>query len=58
MADEDKKPEGKEKLVAVRILRDMWDADGKRHPKGSVIEVPAEAAMDGIETGALSRVKG
>lgn len=53
MADE--KPA---KLVAVKILRDVWDADGNRHRKGQVIEVPVEAAMDGIESGALSRVKG
>ena len=58
MADDDKKPaQGKEKLIPVTILRDFWDADGKRHHKGKVVEVPVEAALDGVESGALSRVK-
>jgi hypothetical protein len=47
----------KEKLVRCRILRDRWDEDGKRHPKGTEVDVPAEAAMDGMESGALERVK-
>lgn len=47
-----------EKLVAVHINRDTWDTDGTRHPKGTIIEVSVETAMDGIETGALTRAKG
>lgn len=43
--------------VPVRIKRDIWDADGERHRKGAVIELPIEAAMDAIEAGAVSRVK-
>lgn len=60
MADEDKKaaPAVKDRLIAVRIERDFWDADGERHRKGTVVEVPVDAALDGVETGALSRVKG
>lgn len=56
---EDKKPAApaKEKLIPVRIERDFWDADGKRHRKGTIVEVPVETALDGVETGALSRVK-
>lgn len=46
-----------EKLVRVRIERDFWDADGTRHRAGTEVEVPVEAALDGVETGALSRVK-
>ncbi len=46
-----------EKLVLVRIERDYWDDEGTRHRAGTQVEVPVEAAMDGIETGALSRVK-
>ena len=56
MTDE-KKTDAKEKLIPVRINRDFWDADGTRHRKGTVVEVPVEAALDGVETGALSRVK-
>lgn len=58
---QDTAPKGKakraEKLIPVRINRDFWDAEGNRHRKGTVVEVPVEAALDGVETGALSRVK-
>lgn len=59
MPVEDKKPAASatEKLIPVRINRDFWDADGNRHRKGKVVEVPVEAALDGAESGALSRVK-
>lgn len=53
MADE-KKPD----LIEVSILRDFWDQDGTRHRAGTVVKVPVEAALDGIESGALARVKG
>lgn len=55
--DGNKPSQGKEKLIPVTILRDFWDAEGKRHHKGKVVEVPVEAALDGVESGALSRVK-
>jgi hypothetical protein len=60
MTDEKKPDEGKakgEKLIPVRINRDFWDKDGNRHRKGKIIDVPIEAALEGVETGALSRVK-
>jgi hypothetical protein len=47
----------------VRILRDFWvknpdDPDKPiRHRKGNVIEVGVEQALDGVEAGALARVK-
>lgn len=46
-----------EKLIKCRIVRDFWDADGERHRAGTEVELPVDAALDGIETGALSRVK-
>jgi len=50
-----------EKLVKVRINRDFGakadNGDVVRHRKGTEIDVPVEAALDGIESGALSRVK-
>lgn len=46
-----------ENLIDVEIKRDFWDADGKRHRGGTRVKVPMEAALDGIESGALSRVK-
>lgn len=56
---EDKKPSAasRDKLIPVMIERDFWDKDGNRHRKGTIVEVPVEAALDGVETGALSRVK-
>lgn len=49
---------GETNLIAVRVLRDFWDDKGERHAKGSIVEVPVEAALDGVEAGKLSRVKG
>ncbi|AGG91174.1 hypothetical protein SUFP_026 [Sulfitobacter phage NYA-2014a] len=46
-----------EKLIRCVILRDFWNADGKRQPAGKEVDLPAEDAMDGVESGALSRVK-
>lgn len=46
-----------DKLVKCRILRDFWDNDGLRHRAGKVVDVPSEAAMDGLEDGVLERVK-
>lgn len=52
----------KEQTVKVRVLRDYWlapNADGteNRVRAGSVIEVPVNAALDGIETGMVERIK-
>lgn len=43
--------------VAVTIRRDLWDALGNRHHKGTVVDMPIDAAMDAIETGSVSRLK-
>jgi hypothetical protein len=47
-----------EQVVAVMIKRDTWDGDGNRHRKGTIVEMPVEEAMDAIEAGSVSRVKG
>lgn len=58
MSDDDKKPAPvKEKLVTVRVLRDFWTSEGERIRKDTIVDVPVEAALDGVESGALSRVK-
>tara|TARA_R110000764_G_scaffold35137_2_gene78442 strand:- start:402 stop:701 length:300 start_codon:yes stop_codon:yes gene_type:complete len=44
-------------LIKCVILRDFWDKDGKRQPAGKEVDLTAEDAMDGVESGALSRVK-
>lgn len=56
--DHDGKPGGSvAKLIPVRVNRDFWDENGERHRKGKIVEVTVDAALDGVETGALSRVK-
>jgi len=47
-----------ETTIKVTILRDFWDGDGTRHRAGTEVDVPIEAALDGIESGALARYKG
>lgn len=47
----------KTQMVDVEILRDFWDSECVRHPAGTVISVPVEAALDGIEKGAIRRAK-
>jgi hypothetical protein len=46
-----------EKTIKCRVLRDVWNAEGERIVAGTEIDLPAEEAMDGVESGALSRVK-
>lgn len=48
----------KEKTVACTVLRDFWPEEGVRMRAGTVIDVPVEDAMDGVENGTLSRFKG
>lgn len=52
---DDSKP--KENLVEVEIKRDFWDEEGERQRAGTIIKVPVEVALEGIESGALARVK-
>lgn len=47
----------KDGLIKCVILRDTWDEDGNRHKAGTEVNLPAEAAIDGVENGVLSRVK-
>jgi hypothetical protein len=48
----------KKDTIKCVILRDTWDKDGNRHRAGVEVNLPAEAAMDGVESGTLARVKG
>lgn len=45
------------RTYAYRISRDYWDEKGKRHRKGKIVEMTADDAQDGLEAGALTRVK-
>lgn len=47
----------KENLIEVEIKRDFWDGEGERQRAGTIIKVPVEVALEGIESGALARVK-
>lgn len=53
----DAKASKAERLIEVQILRDFWDEKGERQPEGKIIKVSVELALDGIESGALARVK-
>lgn len=46
-----------DKKIKCVILRDRWDENGKRYPKGTEVMLDAEAAMDGVEAGVIARVK-
>lgn len=48
-----KKPE----TVKIVVLRDYWDEDGNRHPKGKIESVAVNLAFDGIEAGQMKRYK-
>ena len=45
------------KKFEYEVQRDVWTADGERIVKGTIAELTAEDAQDGIESGALKRVK-
>jgi len=56
----DDKKQGGAKLVTVRVMRDYWvgkPGEAERIRKGTVVDVPIETALDGIESGVLERVK-
>lgn len=46
-----------EKTIKCLVLRDYWNDDGERVRAGTVVDLSADAAIDGVESGALSRVK-
>jgi hypothetical protein len=46
-----------EKTIKCVVLRDFWNAAGDRVRAGSEVNLPAEQAMDGVESGSLTRVK-
>jgi hypothetical protein len=46
-----------EKTIKCVVMRDFWNENEVRVDAGSVIDVPVEQAMDGVESGALSRAK-
>lgn len=46
-----------EKKYEYTVERDQWDSDGNRHRKGRVVKLTADEAQDGVESGALKRIK-
>jgi hypothetical protein len=46
------------KKIAVTVKRDFWNAEGERQRKGTVVELSVEEAMDAVESGAATRVRG
>ena len=60
MSDEKKPATAAERTVTVRVNRDFWvgkPGQAERIRKGTIVDVPVDAALDGVESGALSRVK-
>jgi len=51
MADEKKTP-----TVSVIVARDYWDENEVRVCSGTVVELPVDAAMEGVESGAFKRI--
>lgn len=45
------------RTFAYRINRDYWDDKAERHRKGGIVEMTAEEAQDGLESGSITRVK-
>lgn len=44
------------KTLKVMVARDYWDADEERVVTGTVVEVDADTALEGIESGAFKRI--
>lgn len=57
MTEEKRGPGRPPKTIACVVKRDFWDAEGVRHHAGTVVHVSVEDALDGVESGALGRVK-
>lgn len=45
----------KAKTAPVRLLYDVWDAEGERQPKGKVLEMPLDDAKRLIKEGKAER---
>ena len=48
----------KSQTVACVVLRDYWPAENDRVRAGTILDIEPMDAIDGIESGLLSRVKG
>lgn len=59
MADENRGPgrPPKQDTFPCEVLRDYWNADRERIRKGTIVDLPASEAMDGVEAGRVRRVK-
>ena len=52
----DKKPA--DRKIKCQLSRSYWDEGGARLDKGAVVEMTAEDAMDAVEAGWATRLKG
>ena len=46
-----------EKTIKARVMRDFWRSADDRVRAGTVVEVPVESLLEGMESGILERVK-
>lgn len=47
----------KQEKFPCEVLRDYWTAEGDRIRKGTIVDLPAGEALDGVEAGRVRRVK-
>jgi len=47
----------KQDTFPCEVLRDFWTEDGERIRKGTITDLTAEKALDGVEQGRVKRVK-
>ena len=47
----------KDSTIQCVVNRDYWPEEGKRVRKGTIVELTPEEALDGIEAGAIRRLR-
>ena len=47
----------KQEAFPCEVLRDFWTETGERVRKGTIVDLPAGEALDGVEQGRVKRVK-
>ncbi|MGL4527855.1 MAG: hypothetical protein ACRCUC_12830 [Aestuariivirga sp.] len=51
-----RKPKADGSTVAVKILRDYWNDKEERVSAGTIVEVPVDVALKGVQSGAFAPV--
>ena len=51
------RPRKEAETVACEVMRDYWPAEDERVRAGTIVQLDPMAAIDGIESGIMRRVK-